>query len=110
MTQITIDDFAKCDIRIGTILSVEVVPDTDKLLKLSINVGEALPRQILSGIRAYVGDPVRLVGMQVPVLTNLTPRIIRGLESNGMILAGSSGESFTLLTPESAITPGAEVR
>ena len=107
---ITIEDFKKLDIRIGTIISVEVVPDTEKLLRLSIDLGEEKPRQILSGIREYVGDSARLVGLQVPVLTNLAPRTIRGLESNGMILAGSSAGSFALIHPETKLPNGSEVK
>ncbi|OGZ04264.1 MAG: hypothetical protein A2648_00495 [Candidatus Lloydbacteria bacterium RIFCSPHIGHO2_01_FULL_41_20] len=108
--EITIDDFKKLDIRIGTIISVEVIPDADKLLKLQINLGEKSLRQILAGIREYVGDPMRLVGLQIPVLTNLAPRTIRGLESNGMILAGSADGAFALIHPEINLPNGSEIR
>ena len=107
---ITIDDFKKLDIRIGTIISVEVVPDADKLLKLLIDLGDGTPRQVISGIREYVGDPARLVGLQVPILTNLAPRTIRGLESNGMILAGSADGAFALIHPEIKLPNGSEIR
>ncbi|MEK7558512.1 MAG: hypothetical protein AAB507_01655 [Patescibacteria group bacterium] len=116
---ITIDDFKKLDIRIGTILSAEIVPEADKLLKLVIDLGLKRSsqedrsrdvRQIIAGIREYVGDPVRLVGLQVPVLANLTPRAIRGLESNGMILAGSADGAFALIHPEIKLPNGSEVR
>ncbi len=107
---ISIDDFKKCVIRIGTVLSAEVVPDADKLLKLSIDVGEENPRQIISGIRGFVAGPEYLVGKQMPVLINLEPRTIRGLESQGMILAASSEGEFSLLFPEKKIKDGAEIR
>lgn len=108
--KITIDDFKKLEIRLGTILSAEIVPDSDKLLKLFIDVGEETPRQIVSGIREYVGDIKRLIGLQVPVLVNLAPRTIRGLVSNGMILAASSGEDFALIHPEVKLNNGSELK
>jgi len=107
---ISIDDFKKLEIRIGTILSVEIVPDADKLLKLSVDIGEEKPRQIISGIRAHVPDTSTLLGRQIPVLTNLEPRIIRGLESQGMILAASAEEVFALLHPGTEIKNGAVVK
>jgi len=64
---ITFDEFKKAEIKIGTILSAEKVPEADRLLKLMINIGEENPRQILSGIAEYYPDPAVLVGKQVPV-------------------------------------------
>lgn len=121
MEKITIDDFAKCDIRIGTILSVDIVEGADKLLKLMIDLGETTqnelgelvssPRQILSGIREFFPDIHMLVGKQVPVLTNLLPRTIRGHESNGMVLyAVGEGENFTVLCPHKTVPVGTLVR
>jgi methionyl-tRNA synthetase len=110
MNQISYEDFAKLEIKIGTILSVEVVPDADKLLRLMVDVGEAEPRQILSGIREFIADPESLVGKQHPFLTNLAPRTIRGLESQGMILAASADETFALLSPSTPLPPGTIVR
>lgn len=110
MEQISYDDFAKLEIKIGTILSVEIVPEADKLLKLSVDVGEEAPRQIISGIRTYFTDPQELVGRQCPFLTNLAPRTIRGFESQGMILAASTEKAFALLHPHVALTPGAKIK
>lgn len=110
------DDFAKLEIKIGTILSVEVVEGADKLLRLSVDVGErdvegsVAPRQIISGIRTYFEDPQVLVGRQCPFLTNLEPRTIRGFESQGMILAASTDDSFALLHPHVTLVPGAKVK
>jgi methionine--tRNA ligase beta chain len=101
---ITYDDFKKVEIRAGKILSAEKVPDTDKLLKLSVDFGEKTEvideagnknikpsyRQIISGIALYFPDTSKLVGKICMFVTNLEPRIIRGLESNGMILAVST--------------------
>ncbi len=110
MEQITYDDFAKLEIKIGTILSVEVVPETDRLLKLTVDFGEETPRQIVSGIRTHFTEVESLVGVQCPFVTNLAPREIKGLVSNGMIMAASTDEVFSLLVPQVAITAGAKVK
>jgi methionyl-tRNA synthetase len=110
MEQISYDDFAKLEIKIGTILSVDIVEDADKLLKLSVDVGEETPRQIVSGIRTFFEDPQVLVGKQCPFLTNLEPRTIRGFESQGMVLAVSSEELFALMHPHVEMPAGSKVR
>jgi len=110
MENTTYETFAKLDIRIGTIKSVEIVEDADKLLKLMVDVGEEEPRQIISGIRTHFEDPQSLVGKQCPFVINLEPRTIRGLESRGMILATSSDNVFGLLTPEVEISAGSMVK
>lgn len=110
MPEISYDDFAKLEIKIGTIIAVEIVEDADKLLKLTVDVGEESPRQIISGIRTYFEDINSLVGKQCPFLTNLAPRTIRGLESQGMILAVGTDEVFSLLTPTTTLPSGAKVR
>lgn len=115
MEEVTYDEFAKCDIRIGLITEVEIVPDADKLLRLTVEVGEkdeegnSKPRQIVSGIREFFEDPTWLVGKRCPFIVNLKPRVIRGLESQGMILAGSEGDMFGLLIPHQDLPPGAKV-
>lgn len=106
---ISYDDFAKLEIKIGTITAVEIVENADKLLKLTVDVGEESSRQIVSGIREYFEDPQSLVGKQCPFLTNLEPREIRGLESQGMILAAGD-ETFTLLHPGTVVEPGTMVQ
>jgi methionyl-tRNA synthetase len=104
---ITLDDFKKIEVKIGTVKSAEVVPDTDKLLRLTVDFGEeAGPRQIVSGIRAYVPEPESLIGRQLAFVTNLEPRTIRGLESNGMLFAVGAGETFAFLTPDRNVPPG----
>ena len=110
MEQISYDDFAKLQIGIGTILSVEIVEGADKLLKLMVAVGEEEPRQILSGIREYFADPQVLVGQQFPFLLNLAPRVIRGFESQGMILAASHENELALLAPTVSVPPGTKVK
>jgi methionyl-tRNA synthetase len=110
MDHITYDDFAKLHIGIGTIVSVEVVEGADKLLKFQVEVGEAAPRQILSGIREYFNDPTELIGKQFPFVLNLAPRVIRGFESQGMILAASHEDSLALLAPTIVVPAGTKVK
>jgi methionyl-tRNA synthetase len=111
---INIDEFAKVEIKIGEILSAEKVEGSDKLLKLSVNFGEESPRQIVSGISLFFPDALTLVGKKCAFATNLAPRTIRGLESNGMILAvsGQNGEKdfFSLLETNTDVLPGASVK
>ena len=91
--RISIDEFAKIEVKVGTVRSAEEVPETDKLLKLLVDFGEeAGPRQIVSGIRAYV--------------TNLAPRKIKGLESDGMLFAVGQDDTFAFLTPDRPVPPG----
>lgn len=102
---ISIDDFARIEIKIGTILEAELVPETDKLIKCTVDVGEEEPRTIVSGI-AELRNPADLIGKQLPYITNLAPRTIRGVESNGMLLAVGDGDSFALLHPDVEVPPG----
>jgi methionyl-tRNA synthetase len=88
---IGIEDFLKVELRVGEILTAERIPKADKLLKFTIDLGEAQPRQILAGIAQYY-EPEKLIGRKVIVVANLAPRKLRGLESQGMILAASIGE------------------
>ena len=107
---INIDEFKKVEMKVGKILSAEKVPDTDKLLKLSVDFGEEKPRQIVSGIALYFPDPATLVGVKCTFVTNLEPRTIRGLESNGMIMAVSTDSAFSLLRVADDVLPGTAVR
>ncbi len=105
--RISIDEFSKIEIRVGTVQSAERVPDTDKLLRLLVDFGEENgPRQIVSGIAGYVAEPSSLVGRQLAFVTNLEPRTIRGLESNGMLFAVGSSESFAFLGPDRHVPSG----
>lgn len=107
---ISYEDFAKLEITIGEIRSVEVVADADKLLRLTVEFGEDSPRQIISGIREYFEDPQSLVGTQCPFITNLEPRVIRGFESQGMILAASADDTFALLVPSQKMPIGTRIK
>ena len=109
--KIKIEDFKKVDIVVGQILSAEKVPETDKLLKLSVDLGEPLSRQIVSGISLYFPDCSVLVGKKCMFVANLEPRTIRGTESNGMILAVSTEDGkFSLLEPNYDIPAGARAK
>jgi methionyl-tRNA synthetase len=88
---ITIDDFVKIELRAATVLEAERVPKADKLLRLLVDLGEEKPRQILAGIAQHYA-PEEVVGRKIIVVSNLAPRKLRGLESNGMLLAASIGE------------------
>jgi len=100
------DAFAKIEVKVGTVLSAERVPETDKLLRLMVDLGEEAPRQIVSGIAAYVPEPALLVGRQLSFVTNLAPRTIKGLESNGMLFAAGEGETFAFMVPDHPVPPG----
>jgi len=89
---IEITDFTKIDLRVAEILTAARVPKADKLLVLTVDIGEAQPRQILAGIAQYY-EPETLVGRKIAVVANLKPRKLRGLESQGMLLAASVGEA-----------------
>ena len=107
---ITFSEFEKVELRVGKILSVEKVPETDKLLKLLVDFQEENPRQIVSGIALHFPETQNLVDKKCIFVTNLEPRVIRGLESQGMILAVSGEDKFSLLEINSDIPAGAGVR
>ena len=105
--RISIGEFARIEVKVGTVRAAEAVPETDKLLRLSVDFGEeAGPRQIVSGIRAYVSAPEDLVGKQLAFVTNLEPRVIKGLESDGMLFAVGNGDTFAFLSPDREVPPG----
>jgi methionyl-tRNA synthetase len=88
---IEITDFAKVDLRVGEVLTAERVPKSDKLLRLTIDLGEAEPRQVLAGIAEHY-EPEKMIGRKLVVVANLKPRKLRGFESQGMLLAASIGD------------------
>ena len=102
------DEFEKMDIRTATVLAAERVPKTDKLLKLTIDTGID-QRTIVSGIAEYY-SPEDMIGKQICILANLKPRMIRGIESKGMILMAKQGDGkMRFVTPQEAVANGAEV-
>jgi methionyl-tRNA synthetase len=104
---ITIDDVARVQLRVGTILQGERVPETDKLVKLLVKVGTE-ERTIVAGIGKHY-DPVDLVGKQIVIVANLQPRKLKGITSQGMLLAASVGDDMALLTPMALLPDGAEI-
>lgn len=112
---ITIDDFAKIELKVGTVLEAEDLEGSDKLLKLLVDLGEKKPRQVLAGIKQWY-KPEDLIGKQVVVVANLEPRMMMGMESAGMILcvdpAGgeAKGKKPIPLKPSSKVAPGSKIR
>jgi len=108
---ISLEDFKKVEIIVGKILSAEKVPDTDKLLKLSVDLGEDNFRTIVSGISTYFPDHTILIGKKCMFVANLEAKVIRGIESQGMILAVSTEDGkFSLLSPNEDIPIGTKAR
>lgn len=107
---IAFDDFAKLDLRVGTIVAAERVPKADKLLKLTIDIGEAHARTVVSGIAQHFA-PETLPGQQVVLVANLEPRKMRGVESQGMVLMADGPDGkLVFVQPNELSAPGAEVR
>ena len=104
----TFDEFSRMDIRTATVLAAERVPKTDKLLKLTIDTGLD-QRVIVSGIAEFY-TPEEMVGKQICILANLQPRVIRGIESKGMILMAKQIDGkMRIVTPEERLTNGATI-
>lgn len=109
METITYEDFKKLDMRLGKVLAAEAVPDSDKLIRFELDFGEDKPRQILSAIREWYTEPEALVGKMMLFVVNLEPRMIRGLESQGMLMAVGDDRPI-FLVPDESVAPGAKVR
>ena len=108
---VSIDDFAKLDLRIATVKACEFVEGSDKLLRFELDAGELGTRQIFSGIRAAYAEPEKLVGRKVVFIANLAPRKMRFGISEGMILsAGSGGDDLFLLDVDAGASAGAQVK
>ena len=105
MDEIPYEDFAKLDIRVGTVTAAEPVLGADKLIKCTVDFGELGIRTIVSGIAQWK-IPQELVGRQFPYVVNLAPRSLRGVESQGMLLAASDEAGVALITPERELPPG----
>ena len=105
---INIDDFMKVDLRVAEVLEAAHVEGSDKLLQLTLNVGEAEPRNVFSGIREFYA-PQDLKGKLVVMVANLAPRKMRFGISNGMVLAAGNGDGVWVISPESGAKPGDKV-
>ena len=104
---ISFSEFQKLELRVAKIDAAERVKGADRLLQLQISLGNE-QRQIVAGIAEFY-EPEALVGQQIVVVANLEPATIRGVESQGMLLAASDDNGLTLVTPDSEISDGAEV-
>ena len=106
--RISIDQFAAIELKTGRVVAAEAHPNADKLLVMHVDTGEAEPRQIVAGIRAW-WDPEQLVGKTLVICTNLAPAKLRGIESQGMMLAVKGDERVWPLTIEGEAAPGTRV-
>lgn len=106
--EITIEDFAKIDLRVATVVAAERVPKTDKLIKLQVKIGDE-ERTIVSGIAQHY-EPENLIGKNVIVIANLKPAKLRGIESRGMVLAASDDEGNLVLADAPGIASGSKVK
>ena len=105
--QVTIEDFAKLDLRVAKVLSAERVPKSEKLIKLELGLGSE-KRQIVAGIgKVYMPDS--LIGKEIIIIFNLKPAKLMGIESNGMLLAAKDGEKLRILTVDGPVDPGAKI-
>lgn len=105
---ISFEDFKKLDLRVARILTAERIPDSEKLVKLEIDIGEE-KRQIVTGIGKHY-NPETLAGREIVIIANLEPRVLKGVESQGMLLAANSGNEPILITPCKEVPPGSVVR
>ncbi len=107
---ISFEDFKKVEMRVGKILLVERISGSDKLLKLSVDFNEDIPRQVISGIGRYFTDLDVLIGKQYVFVTNLEPREIFGFESRAMIIAGSSETDIAFFSVPDSILVGTLIK
>jgi methionyl-tRNA synthetase len=104
---VSFKEFQSLDLRVGKILSVENVPNADKLYKLSVDVGEK-KITLVAGLRTYY-KPEDIKGKKIIVVVNLDPVVLKGVKSEGMLLAAQEGEKVSLLTVDKDVKPGSKV-
>ena len=105
---ITIEDFAKLELRVAVVLEAKVHPNADRLLVLTVDTGTE-KKEVVAGISQHY-KPEELTGKKVVLVNNLQPATLRGVVSNGMILAAKDGEALSLVVPERPVAPGSTVR
>lgn len=105
---ITYDDFKKIELKVGKIIEAEEVPGADKLLKLKVDLGTE-QRQLVAGIKKQY-QPSDLIGKHVAVVSNLAPRTMMGVESQGMVLAASDESGPVILRPDRDVPPGTIIK
>jgi methionyl-tRNA synthetase len=106
---ITLDEFQRVNLRLATVKAVEPHPKADKLYVLRLDVGELGERQVVAGLKAHY-KPEDLVGKTVAFVANLQPAMLRGVESQGMVLAGDDGTTVAVLEPQRKLPPGSKIR
>ena len=104
---VTLEEFQKLDLRVARVLEARAHPNADKLILLKVDVGDE-QKQIIAGLRAWY-SPESLVGKLIIVVNNLQPAMLRGEESNGMLLAASCSQEVIVLTPERDCDPGSRI-
>ena len=107
--QISIDEFQKLTLRVGVVTAAQDHPNADRLLVLTVDIGEGSPRQLVAGIKgSYQATDV--VGKHVVVVANMKPAMLRGVESQGMVLAASNAQALVLISPDRPIAAGSQVK
>ena len=106
---ISFSEFQKVDLKSGKILSVEEIEGLDKLYKLQVDMGEPKPRVLLAGIKQFY-SPQELMGKDIVVAANLEPREIKGIRSEGMLLAADAKGEPILISPDKEVKPGTKIR
>ena len=109
MSTINIDELSKVELRVATVITAEKVPDTDKLLRLEVDLGDE-KRQIVAGLALSYPETDKLIGKQIIIVANLEPRVLRGLESKGMVLAATGEGGPVVLTVDGEVPAGVGVR
>jgi len=105
---ISFKDFQKVELKVGKVIGAEDHPNADKLQVLRVDVGEETPRTTVAGLKGHY-EPAELVGKTIVVVTNLEPARLRGVESQGMVLAAQEGDRVVLLTLDKEVAPGTPV-
>lgn len=106
---ITIENFLKVELKVGTVLETEEVEESEKLIKLKVDLGEEKPRQILAGVKQWCKSK-DFVGKQVVVVVNLEPKVMMGIESQGMMLAADTSDGPVFLTVPKKVPAGTKIR
>lgn len=105
---VSFEQFNQIEFKVATVIKAEEIENTEKLLKLQLDIGEEKVQQIVSGLRPHY-KPENLVGKQVIIIANLEPRVIKGVTSEGMLFAADSANGPVLILPEKKVENGARV-
>lgn len=106
---VSFQEFKQLELKVGTVLAVEDHPNANKLMIVRVDLGEGQHRTLVAGLKEYYSYD-ELKGKQVIVVANLEPAVLRGVQSDGMLLAAQDGAKVVILTPEKPVAPGSPVR